>query len=443
MRVANPGTKYRAALEIVSRLAHKGYSALFAGGYVRDTLLANEEKGDIDIATDAPPQVVTSLFKHTAAVGIQFGVIIVIQRGIPFEVATFRSDDGIADGRHPARIEFTDAHHDALRRDFTINGMFFDPITGRFLDFIGGQKDLRAKVIRAIGDPAQRFKEDFLRLLRAVRFAARFDFSIERRTWEAMQANAANIAGISAERIFTEHDRMLRQPHPDRALMLLLESGLLLQTIPDVAALVGVEQPAEFHPEGDVFTHTVKALGLLMPNPASGLAWSVLLHDIGKKITMRRADRIRFNNHHQAGAKLAYTILKRMRAPNTLIDSVVACIENHMNFMNVTGMRLSTLKKFLSRPTIDDELELHRVDCLASHGNLDNYYFVKDRLSAFAREKIKPAPLIRGSDLKELGFREGPIFGKILHEVYDLQLDEKIVTHEDALSYVREQWVEK
>ena len=275
-----------------------------------------------------------------------------------------------------------------------------------------------------------------------MRFAARFDFSIEEKTWEAVKANAVHILEISAERIFMEHDRILRQPHPDRAVRLLLESGLLQRTIPEVADLVGVEQPAEFHPEGDVFIHTVKALSLMAPNPPATLAWSVLLHDIGKKATMRKTDRIRFNNHHQAGANMAGAILKRLRAPNSLIDSVVSCVDNHMNFMNVTGMRLSTLKKLLSRPTIEDELELHRVDCLASHGNLANYYFVKERLEAFARERIKPAPLLRGSHLKELGFKEGPVIGKILHEVYDLQLDEKVRSHDEAISYVKKKWVD-
>jgi tRNA nucleotidyltransferase/poly(A) polymerase len=308
----------------------------------------------------------------------------------PFEVATFRSDIGTDDGRHPSHIVFTDAKHDAQRRDFTINGMFYDPLTDKVLDYVSGKEDLAAKVVRAIGDPALRFKEDYLRLLRAVRFAARFDFAIEDATWDAVKANAAGIAGISRERIFAEFDRTLSKPNPDRAFRLLAESGLLGRTIPEVADLIGVEQPAEFHPEGDVFTHTIKALGLMGPDPSPILSWSVLLHDIGKKTTMRVTDRIRFNNHDQAGAAMAEALLERLHAPGSLIGAVVACIDNHMNFMNVTAMRLSTLKKFLSRPTIADELELHRTDCLASHGNLDNYHFVKTKLEAFALEQLKP-----------------------------------------------------
>jgi putative nucleotidyltransferase with HDIG domain len=435
--------KLAAALEIVDRLVNKGYTSLFAGGYVRDMLLGNGEQGDIDIVTDAAPEEVTRLFANTVAVGARFGVIVVVHRRIPFEVATFRSDAATGDGRRPSSVSFTDARHDALRRDFTINGMFYDPRSEKVLDYVDGCKDLRAGVIKAIGEPESRFKEDYLRLLRAVRFAARLGFSIERATWDAVTANARRITGISAERIFAEYDRMLRNPHPDRALSLLSESGLLRSTIPEVADLIGVEQPPEFHPEGDVFTHTVKALGLMAPDHSAVLAWSVLLHDIGKKVTMRKVDRIRFNNHDHVGADMARTILKRLRAPNALIDFVTACIDNHMNFMNVTAMRLATLKKLLSRLTIEDELELHRVDCLASHGNLDNYYFVKDRLSVFAHERVKPAPFVSGHDLVRLGLSPGPLFGNILREVYDLQLDEKVKTPGEAMKYVKEKWVQK
>jgi tRNA nucleotidyltransferase/poly(A) polymerase len=433
--------KLTAAMEIVDRLVKKGRTALFAGGYVRDMLLHGGEQGDIDIVTDATPEEVVRLFGNTVQVGARFGVIIVVHRGVPFEVATFRSDMGSEDGRHPSAVAFTDARHDALRRDFTINGMFYDPRGNKLLDYVEGRKDLKAKIIRAIGEPEARFREDYLRLLRAVRFAARFGFSIDPATWEAVKAHARNISEISPERIFSEYDRMLRGPHPDRAVSLLSESGLLRSTIPEVADLAGVEQPPEFHPEGDVFTHTVKALGLLVPGPSAVLAWSILLHDIGKKVTMRKADRIRFNNHDQAGAGMARMILKRLHAPNALIDSVAACIENHMNFMNVTEMRLATLKKLLSRATIGDELELHRVDCLASHGNLDNYNFVKDRLAAFAGERVKPTPLVRGNDLVRLGLEPGPLFGKILRDVYDLQLDEKVKTRREAVSYIRKKWI--
>lgn len=443
MKDAAEQLQHQAALDIVSHLVHSGYTALFAGGCVRDMLMGGEERGDIDIVTNATPQTVSALFKHTVAVGAQFGVMVVVHRGIPFEVATFRSDIGTADGRHPLHIVFTDAEHDAQRRDFTINGMFYNPLTDNVFDYVSGRRDLTARVVRAIGDPESRFKEDYLRLLRAVRFAARFDFVIEDATWEAIKADAANITGISAERIFAEYDRMLRKPHPDRAFHMLAESGLLSHTIPEVADLIKVEQPVEFHPEGDVFAHTIKALGLLGPDPSPALAWSVLLHDIGKKVTMRVTDRIRFNNHDQVGASMAEALLIRLHAPGSLIEGVSACIDNHMNFMNVTAMRLSTLKKFLSRPTIAIELELHRIDCLASHGMLDNYHFIKKQLEVFAVEQLKPPPLLRGNDLIGFGLAPGPLFGTILDELYDLQLEEKIATREEALAIVKEKWVDK
>lgn len=440
MNDATEQLQRQAALDIISHLVHNGYAALFAGGCVRDMLMGGAERGDIDIVTNATPQTVSALFKHTVAVGAQFGVVVVVHRGIPFEVATFRSDIGSEDGRHPSHIVFTDAEHDALRRDFTINGMFYDPLSDKVFDYVSGRKDLAAKVVRAIGDPASRFGEDYLRLLRAVRFTARFEFAIEEATWLAIKANATHIAGISAERIFAEHDRMLRKAHPDRAFRLLAESGLLACTIPEVTDLIDLAQPVEFHPEGDVFTHTIKALGLMGPDPSPVLSWSVLLHDIGKKATMRVTDRIRFNNHDQVGAVMAKTVLQRLHAPNGLIEAVSACIDNHMNFMNVTAMRLATLKKFLSRATILDELELHRVDCLASHGMLDNYYFVKKQLEVFAVEQLKPQPLLRGNDLIGFGLTPGPLFGTILDELYDLQLEEKIKTREEALSIVNEKW---
>ena len=432
--------KQQAALQIVSHLVRSGYTALFAGGCVRDRILFGESSGDIDIATNATPQTVSELFAHTIGVGAQFGVVIVVQGGFPFEVATFRSDVGIGDGRHPGRVVFTDARHDALRRDFTINGMFYDPLTNTIADYVEGQRDLESGVIRAIGNPQERFREDYLRLLRAIRFAAKFSFIIHEETWTAIKDHAISIAQCSPERIFGEIDRMLRAPHPDRALTLLAESGLLKAVLPEVHASIGVEQPPEFHPEGDVFTHTVKALGFMAQDPSSTLAWSVLLHDIGKKSTMRKLDRLRFNGHDQVGAHMAGGILKRLRASGDLIESVEACIENHMHFMNVTSMRLATLKRMLSRPTILDELELHRVDCLASHGNVDNVSFIRKRLDEFARQQIKPVPLLRGNDLILLGMTPGPLFTTILREIYDLQLDEKIATRDEAIEVVKNRW---
>ena len=421
------------ALQIIEHLISRGYQALFAGGYVRDMIMGLEERGDIDIATNATPETISRLFPQTIGVGEQFGVMIVIQRGIPYEVATFRSDVGISDGRHPAGIVYTDAKNDALRRDFTINGIFYDPLKETVIDYVSGKEDINAGIVRAIGDPVHRFREDYLRMLRAVRFASRFQFSIEENTWDALRVSTENISSISPERIFAELDKMLRQGHPDQALLLLKNSGLLETVLPEVAALIGVQQPPDFHPEGDVFIHTVKALQLMKPDPSSVTAWSVLLHDIGKPPTFFVSDRIRFNNHDRVGADMARKVLKRLRASNDLIDGVEACVENHMNFMNVTRMRLSTLKKMLSRPTIEEELELHRVDCLSSHGILDNYHFVNERLKEFAKDRIKPEPLITGKDLIELGFKPGPVFGQILSRIYDLQLEERISTREQAL----------
>ncbi|MDR0306426.1 MAG: CCA tRNA nucleotidyltransferase [Chitinispirillales bacterium] len=429
----DPQTQLTAAVHIVKTLISRGFEAFFAGGWVRDFVMNSSQKSDIDIATNATPEAIRQIFGQTIGVGEQFGVMIVVESGIPFEVATFRSDIGIKDGRHPEQVVFTDAKNDALRRDFTINGMFYNPFTEEIIDYTEGQRDIREKVIRAIGDPNQRFSEDYLRMLRAIRFAARFGYEIEEQTFSAVKNNNTHIKEISVERIFTEMSKMLIQKNPGLSIELLHESGLLAQILPEVENLRGIEQPPQFHPEGDVFTHTVKALSLLPAKPSPALAWAALLHDIGKPPTMTVSDRIRFNNHHRAGAQMAEIILKRLKAPNALTDAVSGMVDNHMNFMNVSKMRLSTLKKFLSRPTILDELELHYADCLASHGDLENYYFLKARLGELKVDEIKPKALISGKDLIELGLKPGPVFGKILNDVYDLQLEDKITTREEAV----------
>jgi poly(A) polymerase len=315
--------------------------------------------------------------------------------------------------------------------------MFYDPLTEEVIDYADGRQGIADRVIKAIGDPARRFGEDYLRMLRAVRFAARFGFDIEEKTFGAIRDNARRIRDISAERVFAEMSKMLTGPNPCRSVELLRDTGLLRHILPEVDALQGVEQPAQFHPEGDVFVHTVKTLSLLPPSPSPALAWAALLHDAGKPATMTVTDRIRFNNHHHAGARIAEAALKRLRAPNALNDAVTLIVENHMNFMNVGKMRLSTLKKFLSRETIRDELELHRADCLSSHGELDNYNFVVEKLENFRAEEIKPPPLINGRDLIALGLTPGPLFGKILSWVYDLQLEDRITTREEALAEAR------
>lgn len=429
-------TKQTLALSIVKRLTDNGFEALFAGGYVRNMLLGLRNDDDIDIATNASPADITSLFNHTVGVGEHFGVMLVIMQNISFEVATFRSDSESLDGRHPREVIFSDARSDASRRDFTINGLFYDPLTKKVLDYVAGEKDLKAGIIRTIGEPALRFKEDFLRLLRAIRFAARFSFVIEPATREALKKNARHITQVSRERIFQEMNKMLIGPHPDKALLLLEDSGLLSVILPEVHALKGVEQPPDFHPEGDVFTHTVKTLAYLQ-NASQTTAWSALLHDIGKPETISHTDRIRFNNHSRVGARMAQAILQRLKSSRSLINRVHDCIDNHMNFINVQNMRLATLKKFLSRQTFEDELALHYADCLASHRNIDNYTFLINAKKTMDEKSLLPQPLLRGKDLIKLGFTPGPIFGRILDTVYDLQLDEKVTTTEEAYDWVQ------
>ncbi len=433
-----PHDKYRGAIHIVKQLIKHGFQAYFAGGVVRDMVMGNRSPGDIDIATDATPQSIAKIFPQTIKVGEQFGVMIVVEKGVPFEVATFRSDIGIFDGRHPAAIAYTDAREDALRRDFTINGLFFDPISNQLIDYVGGVKDIEQKIIRAIGDPELRFREDYLRMLRAIRFSARFSFKIEECTWSAIKKYSPQIINISAERIFVEIDKILRQGNADIAVLLMRDCGLLRIILPEIADLIGVDQPEKYHPEGDVFTHTILALRLLKPSCSSVLAWSVLLHDIGKPSTKSVSDRIRFNNHDRVGAEMAREILRRLRASNSLIKGVEACIENHMNFKNVKQMRLATLKKMLSRETIDDELELHRIDCLASHGILDNYNYLIQKRKMIASDQLKPQPYINGKDLIEMGLKPGPVFGKLLSEIYELQLEEKIRNRDEALKKLRQ-----
>ena len=429
--------KEAAAMEIVKRLTKSGYQALYAGGFVRDTLLGLPEKGDIDIATNATPETIAEIFPHVIGVGEHFGVMIVVKNNIPFEVATFRSDIGILDGRHPKRVEFVKAEHDAMRRDFTINGMFFDPLSATLLDYVHGREDLKNKIIRSIGNADLRFKEDYLRCIRCIRFAARFNFSVEEKTWQALKENAEGINRVSAERIFQELDKILLGAHPDRALRLLEESGLLRTILPEMAETVGMEQPPEFHPEGDVFTHTVKALSLL-DRPTRTTAWSVLLHDIGKPPTLSITDRIRFSNHQHVGARIAEDVFARLKAPGILTRDVCGCIENHMNFMNVTKMRLSTLKKFLFRPTFQDEMELHRVDCLASHGDISNYEFLRRKEREIPKDEVRPEPLLTGKNLIQLGLKPGPSFKKILGEAYDAQLEGKFSSSRDAIDWARE-----
>jgi poly(A) polymerase len=431
--------KLKAAKEIIKSLVKNGFRSLFAGGYVRDSVMGLLEKGDIDIATSATPKDVCRIFPHVVLVGEQFGVVRVNHKGMQFEVATFRKDLNYKDGRHPENVEFSCEKEDALRRDFTINGMFYDPLKNIYIDYVGGKSDIKNKIIRAIGDPYKRFSEDYLRMMRAIRFCAKFDFTIEENTWEAIKKNALEIKKISAERIFMELEKMLVAKNRGRAVKLLQKSGLLKYIIPELEDTIGIDQPKEFHPEGDVFTHTVRALDML-ENPTRTSAFAVLLHDIGKTKTMSISDRIRFSNHDKVGASIAEKVLKRLKAPSQLINDVCSIIENHMNFMNVKKMRISTLKKFLSRQTLKEELEVHRADCLASHGDISNYLFLKEKEKELSLEKIKPKPLVTGKDLIALGFVPGPLFKKILDDVYELQLEDRLNTKNEALNWVKKNY---
>lgn len=431
--------KYSIAHQIVKTLRKKGHEAYLVGGCVRDRVMKIVPK-DYDIATDARAEEVMQIFKRTIPVGAKFGVMIVVQDGIPFEVATFRKDGEYLDSRHPIAVHFSDAREDVLRRDFTINGLLYDPEKRRVIDHVGGRQDICRKVIRTIGDPFKRFNEDKLRLIRAIRFSARFKFKIEKKTFEAIQKLAPQILEVSAERIRDELIKIFTGKNPGYGLELLRESGLLEAVLPEVVKMIGVEQPPEFHPEGDVYTHTKMMLDD-MKEPSTELAFAVLLHDVGKPRTFRRLERIRFDGHTTVGARMADAILRRLRFPNDQRNAVVTAVFNHLKFMDVKKMRVNRLKRFLKGPTFPMELELHRLDCLASHGMLDNYRFCKRKLKEYSREEdLRPKPLVNGNDLIAMGFTPGPIFKKILTAVEDGQLENRLTTKDEALTFVRKKF---
>ena len=426
------------ATKVISKLQQSGYLAYFAGGCVRD-LLRDQVPTDYDIATNALPEQVTSLFRKTRSVGAHFGVIIVISGEFAFEVATFRNDGSYGDGRRPESVEFTSPEEDVLRRDFTINGIFYDPIEGSTIDYVNGQDDIESGTVRAIGNPESRFREDHLRLLRAVRFAARFDYQIEENTWAAICSHAEEIKNISEERIRDELSKILTDPNRVRGFDLLVESGLMEAMIPEILDLKGCEQPPQFHPEGDVFVHTRLMLTLLKDDPSLSLVLSILLHDIGKPSTYsydEESDRIRFNGHDKIGAEMASDILKRLKFPNKVIEEVTEMVANHMTFKDVQKMREAKLKRFMARPTFEDETELHRVDCLGSWGGLDNYDFLNQKRTEFDNEPIIPPPLLTGNDLIEIGWEPGPKLGEVLTKVQDMQLEKNLNSKEEALDWV-------
>jgi len=427
------------AREIVARLQRAGFTAYFAGGCVRDRLLGIEAK-DYDIATSAAPEEVQEVFRGrvTDLVGKSFGVVRVMEDGEWFEVAMFRQDGTYVDGRRPESVTPATPEEDAQRRDFTINGLFYDPVVERLIDFVGGEADLRAKLLRAIGNPADRFAEDHLRLLRAVRFAARLRFEIETKTWEAMCAGASLIRTVSAERIRDEINKIFTAAKPEKGLDLLDQSGLLKEVLPDIAALHGVEQPPQYHPEGDVFEHT-RLMLTKIENPDLDLALSVLFHDVGKKPTFHvdETGRIRFNNHENIGADMAEQIMTGLRYDNKTIHTVRELVKHHMQFKDVPHMRPSTLKRMMARSTFDLELELHRIDCSSSHGDLEHYDYLKHQLETMTPEQIDPPSLISGHDLIDMGLPPGKTIGRILEAVKIAQLEEAVQTRHEALAMAR------
>jgi len=459
----------RTAIEIIRTLRAAGHDAYLAGGCVRDLLLGRDPQ-DYDVATSATPDIVLAMFPRTFAVGAHFGVVLVasetggdcedgsVTERCVTEVATFRNDGVYSDGRHPDEVRYTKtAAEDVQRRDFTINGLLLDPIPGNgsldallidpaklraaVLDHVGGLDDLDARVIRAIGRPEKRFEEDQLRLLRAVRFAARFGFEIEPATLAAIRKLAARIHAVSRERVREELTRMLTEGHARRAFELLDETDLLVQALPEVSRMKGVQQPPQFHPEGDVWVHTLMLLEQLEPGCSMTLAWGALLHDVGKPPTYREApDRIRFDGHVEVGVAIAADICRRFRFSNDETRQILALVDNHMRFADAPRMKASTLKRFFRLDNFPEHLALHRMDCMAAHRNLDIYEFVRERYETLPEQEVRPAPLLTGRELIAAGYQPGPAFKDMLQTVEDAQLEGSIATPDQAMSLVRERF---
>lgn len=431
--------KRRVAAEIVQRLREAGFAAYLVGGCVRDIVMGREPK-DYDVATSALPDQVLEMFPDSLTVGVQFGVVIVPREEGNVEVATFRRDGRYADGRHPVRVEYSkSAEEDVRRRDFTINGLLYDPAEDKVIDHVGGQADIRAGRIRTVGDPRQRFSEDRLRMLRAVRFAARFNFELDPAAAEAIRELAGEIGWVSAERTRDEILKILTEGHAPQGFELLDSTELLAQVLPEVKAMQGVEQPPEFHPEGDVWIHTMMMLeGLNAPTPA--LALGVLLHDVGKPRTFKVRERIRFDNHVEVGAKMAEEICRRLRVSSRDAERVVQLVRHHLRFKDFPRMKRSTQIRFLRMDGFSEHLELHRLDCLASHRNLDNYEMARRMLEEMPEEEIRPVRLLSGDDLIHEGYKPGPMFKQILQTVEDAQLEGEIRTLQDALILVRQRF---
>jgi putative nucleotidyltransferase with HDIG domain len=464
--------QFEAALRIVEALRADGHQALLAGGCVRDLLLGRDPV-DYDVATSATPDIVLNMFPRTFAVGAHFGVVLVADETLDevppledapdagpryaiTEVATFRSDAAYSDGRHPDAVRYTTSpEEDVQRRDFTINGLLLDPTKlvsappdqqtsaarAGLLDYVGGLADLDAGIIRAIGEPRRRFEEDQLRLLRAVRFAARFNFTLEPQTRTAICTLAARIHSVSRERVRDELTKMLTEGHARRAFELLDETGLLAQVLPEIGKMKGIQQPPQFHPEGDVFIHTLMLLQQLEAGTPCTLAWGALLHDVGKPPTFRVApDRIRFDGHVEVGVAMGAEICRRFRFSNEDTRQILALIENHMRFADAPRMKESTLKRFFRLPCFEEHLALHKMDCLAAHANLDIYKFVRERYESIPQEVFRPHPLLTGRELIAAGYMPGPQFKQMLQIAEDAQLEGAVTTADEAMALVRERF---
>jgi len=434
-------TSRELANSICETLRRNGHQALLVGGCVRDLLLGRQP-ADYDVATDASPERVIELFPESVPVGAQFGVVLIPRENWKVEVATFRSDVGYSDGRHPDSVVYTrTAQEDVQRRDFTVNGLLMRHDTEEVLDYVGGQADLKAGIIRAIGDPALRFAEDKLRMMRAVRFAARFGFHIETATFEAIRSRAQEIRHVSAERLREELTKLLTEGAARRGFELLDEAGLLQQVLPEIAAMKGVEQPPQFHPEGDVWIHTRMMIEMLPAGASPTLAWGILLHDVGKPPTFKSAaetgDRIRFDGHVGVGVKMAEEICRRLRFSNEDTEQILALVENHMRFADAAQMRTSTLKRFARLRRFEEHLELHRIDCVSSNGRLEAYDYVRKFFLETPPEQVRPQRLLTGEDLKTMGYQPGPAFTEILQAIEDGQLEGQLKTREEAFDFVR------
>ncbi len=424
------------ARQVIETLRRAGHQAYLVGGCVRDLLLRRKPE-DFDVATDARPDRIMDLFPRSGRVGAHFGVILVRDVFSQVEVATFRSDHDYTDGRRPALVHFErNPSQDVQRRDFTINGLMMDPDSGEILDFVEGRQDLERRVVRAIGDPDERFREDHLRMLRAVRFAARLDFTIDPATFEAIRRRHSDVLRVSAERVRDELVRILTEGGARRGFEMLDASGMLACILPEVAAMKGVEQPPEYHPEGDVWTHTLLLLEQLV-NPTPELALGALLHDVGKPGTFRVADRIRFDGHVEEGVRLTRAIMSRLRFSRDETERVEALVANHMKFKDAARMKESTLKKFLRMPGFAEHLELHRLDVLSSNRRLDNWELIRRKLSELSEEQLHPERLLSGADLIAAGYEPGPRFSEILSAVEEAQLEGRIRTAGEAMALVR------